>query len=107
MERETKEVRIGSNMVEIKTYATGREATAIQQAYLKSASVEIVGGEARVKDFNPSALDDVRAEMIRQLVVSLNGDNTNLVDRCIDLPNEEYVELVATLDELAAAKKKT
>jgi hypothetical protein len=45
--------------------------------------------------------------MVRQLVVSLNDDSTDLENRCIDLPNDEYVQLIAVLDDLAAAKKKT
>lgn len=104
-ERETREMEIGSNKVVVKTYATGREVQAIQQTYFKGAAIELIGKEPTIKDFNPAIRQEVEAEMIRQLVVSLNDSVENILDRCLDLPNDEYEELIAVLDELASKKK--
>lgn len=105
MDRETKTIHIGAEKFLVKTYATAREANAIQQAYFKGAKLEMVGDQPKISDFNPGVQFDVHKEMIAQMVVSLNGDDQNIVARCEDLPNDIFGELVAELDGLVAKKK--
>lgn len=105
-ERETRTLAIEGRSFVIKTYATAREVNAIQQAYFKGAKVEIVGNQPKVTDFDPAVQDRVHQELIAQLVVSFDGDATNIVERCLDLPAGVYNDLVAALDDAADAKKK-
>src|SRR5690242_14571426 len=103
MDRPTQTFRIGSppKVYEfvVKTYATAREAQAIQQAYFRGAKIEVAGDQPRIADFNPAVQFDVQQEMIRQTVVSLDGDAENVAERCLDLPTEIYNDLVSKLDE--------
>lgn len=104
--RETKQVQVGDHTLEVKTYATAREVQAIQQAYFKGSKVDVVGGEPRLSEFNTGAQFEVEHEMIRQLVISLDGSTEDVVGRSLDLPSEVYSELVEYLDTLASKKKK-
>lgn len=105
MDRETHEYKGGEHAFRIKTYASAREANTIQQAYFKGAKVELVGEQARVSEFNPTIQMEVEQEMIRQLIVSMDGSAENVVDRCLDLPADEYRELIDYIDRLIAKKK--
>lgn len=106
MDRETSNITVGAHSFEVKTYATAREAHAIQSAYFRGAKVEMVGQEAKISEFNPAIQFDVQLEMIKQLVISMDGKPENIVERCENLPSSDFDELVATLDEIASKKKK-
>ena len=105
MERETKELKIDGHVFVVKTYATAREAQSIQQAYFKGTKVEMVGTDPKISEFNPGVQFDVQEEMIRQMVVSLDGQTANVAEACLELPNEIYTELVSQLDTIVAKKK--
>jgi hypothetical protein len=106
MDRETKEITVGKHIFLARTYLTAREAQAIQQTYFKGTKLEIVGEAPKISEFNPAVQYDVQQEMIRQAVISMDGDTANIVDRCLDLPSTEYDTLVAELDALVSKKKK-
>jgi hypothetical protein len=105
MNRETKEIAIGSHTFVVKTYATAREANDIQQAYFKGTKVEMVGEQPRISEFNPGVQFDVNQELIRQIVVSMDGSAETIVERCIELPSQDFNDLTSALDELVAKKK--
>lgn len=103
--RETTEITIDKYTFVVKTYATAREMAAIQQAYFRGAKIEVVGQEPRISEFNPAVQTEVHKEMIAQLVVSVNGVTENVVDYCIDLPNDIFMELIGRVDDMATKKK--
>lgn len=106
MDREQKTIGIGQHKFVIKTYATAREAQAIQSVYFKGLKVEVAGSAPKINDLDPGVHFEAQAEMIRQMVVSMDGSADNLIERCKDLRSEEYDELVAAVDELVSKKKK-
>lgn len=106
MDRETKELTVAGHTLVAKTYLTAREANTVQQTYFKGTKLEVVGDQPKITEFNPAIQFDVGQELIRQAVVSLDGSPENIVDRCLDMPNEEYDAIVAALDGLAAKKKR-
>lgn len=105
MERDTTELTLGTNSFKVKTYATAREANAIQQAYFKGTKLEVVGDQPKISEFNPGVQFDVHQEMIRQMVVSMDESSERIVERCVDLPNNDFAELVTALDQLISKKK--
>lgn len=104
-DRETKVIKVGELDVVVKTYATAREANAIQQTYFKGAKMEVVGDSPKISEFNPGMQFEVEKEMIAQMVVSIGDKSENLVEVALDLKSEDYNELVAQLDSLVAKKK--
>lgn len=105
MDRDTKEIQVGENKIVVKTYATAREHQAIQQAYFKGTKFEVVGEKPNISEINPGVMFDVQQEMVRQLVLSMNGNAESVLDRCLDLPQAEFAAVVAVLDEIVSKKK--
>ncbi len=105
MDREIKDIRIGSHTFKVKSYATALEANTIQQAYFKGTKLEVVGEQPKITEFNPGVQFDVNQEMIRQMVVSMDDDNEGIVERCLELPNDDFTELVQAIDALVSKKK--
>lgn len=105
MERDTKDLTIGSHTFTVKTYGTAREVNAIQGAYFKGAKVEIVGQEPKINEFNPNVQYDVQLEMVRQLVVSMDGTKDRIAERCEELPNDVFGDLTKELDGIISKKK--
>lgn len=105
MERETKtfETSKGNKVVHY-TYLRGRDANAIQACYTKGAQVNMTGQDVRVEGFNPNAEEEATKKTIEILVVSVNGSSEKVVDDVLDLPVDEYHEVVAALNELSKKK---
>ncbi len=106
MDRDTKDLTIAGHALKVKTYATAREAHIIQQAYFTGTKLEVVGDAPKISEFNPGVQFDVYQEMIRQVVVELDGSAENIVERCVELPSEAFDEIVEYLDQLVSKKKK-
>ena len=103
--RETKELKIGGHQYVVKAYATAREAHAIRQAYLTGTKVEVVGDQPKISEFNPDVQFEVQQEMLRQMVVSMDSKAENIVERCLDLPSDDFDSLISQLDNLVSKKK--
>jgi hypothetical protein len=104
-ERETKNHQIGSHSYVVKTYATAREVNDIQQIYFKGTKVEVLGREPKINEFNPNVQFEMEQAMIREMVVSMDGSEENIVERCTDLPFTEYRDLISLIDDLVSKKK--
>lgn len=105
MPRETKALSIDGHNFIVKTYATAREANAIQSTYFKGSKVEVIGDQAKMSEFNPGVQQEVEKELVNQMVVSLDDNIENIVERCLDLPSDIYRELLVQLDTLTSKKK--
>lgn len=105
MERETREIKVGSHTFVAKSYATALEAHTIQQAYFKGTKMELVGEVPKISEFNPAVQFEVYQELIRQMVVSMDATTENIVERCLELRSEDFDALVTELDGLVSKKK--
>ena len=105
MNRDTKEKKISDNTFVIKSYATAQETNNIQQVYFKGQKVDIVGEKPTLNDVNTNVQFDVENEMIKQLVVSMNDKTEGIVEACLELPNDQWNELIEYIDSLIAKKK--
>lgn len=106
MDRETREQQIAGRSIVLKTYATAREYQTIQSVYFNNSKVDIQGEGYKINEFNPSVKYEVEKEMIKQLVVSINGVRESLVDIVLDtFKFDEYEELIKVLNDLTSKKK--
>ena len=105
MERQTETFETDGHAFVVRTYATAREANTIQQAYFKGTKLEVVGDQPKISEFNPAVQFEVQQEMVRQMVVLMDGRADDIVERCLDLPNDTYTALVEYLDGLISKKK--
>lgn len=104
MEREIKVIKIADHTFTIKTYATAAETNAIQSAYFRGAKVEVVGEQPKISEFDPTVQFTVSLELINQIVVDMDSLTEDIVERCKNLRNSEFEELVAALDDIASKK---
>lgn len=107
--RETKEfTTTGGHVLVYKTYVTGRESNEIQKIILQDMKLEI--GEAKLSPFigqvSAAHFTELNNKTIEILVVSLDGKTEALLDKILDLPNQEYSEVIAKLNEVTGEKKK-
>ena len=103
MERETKEVEIGKHKVVLKTYITGREFNAIQDIYLSSAKLDMVGKDMK-STFDASIQTKATEKTIEMVVVSVDG-NTKVLDAVLDLPVNEYDQVIKAIESVTDKKK--
>jgi hypothetical protein len=106
MERETTSISTANHTFTVKTYATARERNIIQGAYFKGIKMEIVGEAPKISEFDPTVQYSTRLELIRQIVVSMDENSSNIVERCEDLHEDEFQDLVTQLDAIISKKKK-
>lgn len=106
MNRETKEIKIGSHTFVVKTYATAREVKAMQEPYVNGVGMQMVDEKPKFGEVNASVMFELESAMITNMVVSLDGNDENVTERCLDLPSDIYNDLLEQLDSLVSKKKK-
>ncbi len=106
--RETQTIETaGGHKVELYTYASGREFNRIIHIQFKGATFKLADDKQGVliENYEPGWNEAQEEEMIKLLVVSLDGKTENLVEEVSALPWEEYNEVMAALNELLGKKK--
>jgi hypothetical protein len=106
--RETKTIETkGGHKVEIYTYANGREFNKIVHIQFKGAKFKLAEDRQSVliENYEPGWSEAQEEEMIKLLVVSIDGRAEELVEAVCSLPWEEYDEVITALNELCGKKK--
>ena len=107
MDRETKELTTQSgDKVVIKSWLTGGENEAIQDIFLASQEI---GQQSDIK-IKGSLITDANHKTIETVVVSVNGDDKDILKKCLNLKAKDYKfiidEINKTLkDDISAEKK--
>jgi len=105
-ERPTIEMKTPSGItLVIKEYSTGRESNEMQNIYLSSAKISVVGNTPKIDGFDPKAEEQVIKKMIELLVVSVDGVTENVVDAVLDMRTSDYDAVVEKLNEVTGKKK--
>lgn len=103
--KETKELVVGANTFVVRTYLTGREVRNIQSAMMSSLEMKQKNGEAEITGFKGEMLALQEDKQIQTVVVSVNGSTDNILNFVLDLPKEEYDQVVAYVKEVSEGKK--
>jgi hypothetical protein len=112
MERATREIRTkGDHKVVFHDYITGREQRSIQEVFLRKVEISRVSQadgktDAGVSGFSAAAIAEAQDLAFKLLIVSMDDSNENIVQRVLDLPAEEFDEVVAVINEITEPKKK-
>lgn len=98
-DREQKEITTPNGIkAVIKTYLTGREYREIENVFLRQAKVNVAGQASG--DFDGSVVKQAEDQLIQQAVISLDGSSENILERFLDLRNEDFSFLVGQLNEM-------
>lgn len=105
--RETKEfITKGGTKICYKTYLTGREMNEVQKVLLKNVTVDMKGSTQNVQGFEATSITELNNKTIEMMVVSVGDIKEKVLDAILDLPNDEYTEVIETLNEITGSKKK-
>lgn len=105
----TYKTKSGNHVVELKEYLTGREKRQVKNALWHGKNMQIKDGKG---ESDPVPMDDIDAstdKTIELMVVSLDGSKENVLDRVLDLPGNDYDEILEKIEEITgpvAAEKK-
>ncbi len=104
MNRETKTIETtkGTKIV-VNTYVTGREANVIKAELLKKAKINGETGEVDNSGISGDFIIEQERKLLEVIVVSINDSKEGIVDKLQDLPNGEYQEVVAAVNEIYTA----
>lgn len=82
--------------VTLKEFITGRESRVLEAAYLDMPD-----------DMKQSEkINHVNDELIRMVVLSVNGTTDNLLDQVLNMCNEDTYEILGKIKEITSNKKK-
>ncbi|HEC65854.1 MAG TPA: hypothetical protein ENI23_11190 [bacterium] len=95
MERETKEIitPVSKQKVVVKTWITAGEDLEIRKAFYKSLKVKGVtaGDVAEFSDIDATILLEREKKAIEVVVVSVDGDKKDILDRVLGMRREDYL----------------
>ena len=94
----------GEHTAELVTFFTRRERRGIKNALFGDKEIAVDGKNDVKASVNMSATDAAEDETIRVGVLSLDESSENVVERFLELPDEEADEIKAKLDELTGDK---
>jgi len=107
-ERQTKELTTpGNHKIVLRSYLTGREAADIKSTLLfslKMSTSDLENKKVDMGGISGSVLIEQERKTLGYLLVSVDGDGENPVDKLLDLPSTEYD---AVLKEIETIKNPT
>ena len=101
--RETKEfvTPVGKNKIVAYSYLTGREKRAISDVFLRSTKFSMDENQKIKTDSVDATLTNKsRDRAISLIVVSVDGVKEDVVNKILDLRNEDYEFVVAEIDKI-------
>lgn len=111
MERETKKFKTKNGFeIEIKTYLTYGESQKLQAVFLKNMEMDTMDLEKKSGKVNGNVIIEAQKKAIEIIVVSINGEKENILDKFMDLPKEDGDEAYAEIDKISqpiSEEKKT
>lgn len=108
MERETKTITTpNGHKVLMYAYVTGREQREINNGVYANAKVEVVNGQPVISDFKTEdVVNAVNDKQIQTLILEIDGQKENLIEKVLDLKAEDYNAIISTITEVMVGKKK-
>jgi hypothetical protein len=111
MERETKEITTpAGRKIVLRTYLTGREANEIKSlmfSALKADMQDAQSGKIAVEGMSGSFILEQEKRALSYLVVSIDGETKDPVDKLLDLPSSEYDAVVEEVNKIQNPTKPT
>lgn len=106
MERETKTLTTPEqkHKVEVYTYLTGREFEYVQSPLIEAMSVRPEGTKGtniKFGDLDVNKVQESTHRLIEKHVVSVNGEKEKLMDKVLDMHNDDYQYVVQEIQNIS------
>lgn len=100
--RETVEfsTKSGKNKAVLNTYLTRRERRAIKNAMFGGKEISVDGKSDVKASISMEATDVAEDKTFELVIVELNGSKENILERMLELPDDEASEIKDKIDEL-------
>jgi hypothetical protein len=107
--RPTKELKTKSGIdIILKQWITGREQEYIQEPIFEAASIKAgitpQGPTTELKEFKSSAITESFHRTIEKVLVSVDGKTENVLDLVLELPADDYNEIVEAVNDVVKKK---
>ena len=106
--RETKTIKTkGGFEAELLTYITARESREIQSVYTDEIKMEIDdNGKSKINNINPSVANKAQDKTLEIIVKKVNGSDNKILDTLLDLPSEDFNEILEEINNLSKTEEK-
>jgi hypothetical protein len=91
------------NVIELRSYLTGREAADIKSILLSSLKMTLSDFESKKVDMSGlsgGVLAEQERKTLSYLLVSINGETENAVEKLLDLPSTEYDFVLKEIEKI-------
>ena len=104
--RKTKviEIPIDKQKIEIKTYLTAREEQEIQKVLYDAAEISS-GIVADMKGSKGEVMLNMERKLMEMSVVSIDGNNENIVEKLLDMRNTDYDFIKEEIDKIRLSEE--
>jgi len=103
--RETRVIKVGSHEIVCKSYLTGREVREIENQMLNQLEMNQKNGQPEISGFKASMMRQQEDQYLTSVVVSLDGNAEDILNRLLDLPGPTYKLVVETVKEIVEKKE--
>lgn len=96
--------------IELRSYITGGQMRALKNIFLDAFEITSSGETVEGKGVKGSLINKMEDEAIKMIVISVDGQTENVLDRVLNLPAEDYEVVVAEVNKISkgfSAEKKT
>lgn len=110
MDREVTSITTKNNHeVVTYTYITGREARLIRKPFMRFARIDATNAEdpISIESLEVEAMEESENALFQSLIVSVDGKNENVADLVLDLPSDDYTEVVTHLNAISSGTLST
>lgn len=103
MERETKTITtpVDAKVIEVKTYITGREKRALTGIYL-NGKIGFDMETQKVEGIDYGVIDQAQDLAFKTVVVSVDGNSSNVVDAILNLKATDYDFVVTEINKITS-----
>lgn len=107
-ERTTKKITIEGIEFEVNEWITGRESEYINEPIIEATSMKmiVVDGQPTpsLDNFKNTAITESVHRSIESVVVSVDGNKDDILNRVLDLKKDVYDEIVKVVDDIVKKK---
>lgn len=110
-ERPTKQIttKNGKHTAILREWITVQESRTISAIYtsgLDSSTIDVNAEKANFKGNIAELSQEAQNKAIEIVIVELDGDKENILERFLNLPNQDGQEIIAAIEEVTAPEEK-
>lgn len=99
------ETPLGKSKIEIKEWLTGRDRRALRAVYLNKSEMKMGTKEPEFA-LSGSLIEEAENKAIEIVVVSIDGKKEDILNKLLNMRDEDYEFVMENINRITAEKKK-